>query len=138
MLEVSVLSMEDLIAHEFAIMGLLLMFITGILSIVGGSVSYYLSGFISRWIRKKKMVVRLLAWSIFLPISFGLPIGIIGLIGSRSLGIFFTGFSMTILFYLKEFPFNLIFLGIWLLGVLLITRKHIDRMLRRSLETLKH
>lgn len=130
MLEVSVLSMEDLIAHEFAIMGLLLMLITGILSIVGGSVSYYLSGLISRWIVKKKKLVRLSAWSILLPVSFGLPIGIIGLIGGRSLEIFFTGFSMTILFYLKEFPFNLIFLGIWLLGVLLITRKNADRMLR--------
>lgn len=130
MLEVSVLSMEDLTAHEFAIMGLLLMLITGILSIVGGSVSYYLSGLISRWIVKKKKLVRLSAWSILLPVSFGLPIGIIGLIGGRSLEIFFTGFSMTILFYLKEFPFNLIFLGIWLLGVLLITRKNADRMLR--------
>lgn len=130
--------MEDLIAHEFAMMVLLSMFITGILGLVGGSVSYYLSGFISRWIRKKETLVRLLAWSVLLPVSFGLPIGILGLVGSRSLEIFFTSFLMVILIYLREFPFNLIFLGIWLSGVLLMTRKHINRMLRESLKALQY
>lgn len=129
--------MEDIIARDFAIMGLLFMSITSILGILSASVSYYLSEFISRWIRKKKTLVRLVAWSILLPISFGLPTSILGLISGRSLEIFFTSFSMIILSYLKEFPFNLIFLGIWLLGVFLIIRKHADRMLRKLLEVLR-
>jgi hypothetical protein len=107
------------------------------LSIVIGFaiVAYVVSGLMSKLVRKRKMLVRLLSWTLLLPLCLGLALSCLAflILSSEQNSILSDPlwiFSCAIINEFVAYPLNVILLGIWLLGILLMFRKSLFVMIK--------
>jgi len=105
---------------------------------ISGFVAYVLSRKVARFAKRRQTLVRMVVWSIFLPLIANLSIAmfVIFLGGITWASIEALLFLIRLFFSFPDpslvFPLPLISLGIWLLGIVLIARKDLVQAIRRK------
>jgi len=100
-------------------------------------INYWLSEVIAHFAKRGRTLVRIAAWSILFPLLFCL------LEAKRATGgggEFFESFMVALRIYFLydpaySYPYILIPLGMWLLGVYMMTREDLKRVTQRILKT---